>query len=84
MKKHITGLFGLTLLLAAASAQAQITTTVRVTVPFPFVTAGQTMPAADYNVQITRDSGVVIGVSERRAGWRRSPRRGIVIEDGEP
>jgi hypothetical protein len=60
MKKHITGLFGLALLLAAASAQAQIAQTIQVAIPFPFVTAGQTMPAADYSLQITRDSGLVI------------------------
>jgi len=59
MKKHIAGLFGFTLLLAAASAHAQITQTVRVQVPFPFVAAGQNMPAADYSVMITEDTGLI-------------------------
>ena len=52
MKKHIVGVFGFALLLAAASAHAQITQTTRVQVPFPFVAAGQNMPAADYSVTI--------------------------------
>jgi hypothetical protein len=60
MKKHIAGLFGFTLLLAAASAHAQITQTTRVQVPFPFVAAGQNMPAADYSVKITKDTGLII------------------------
>jgi len=59
MKKHIAGLFGFALLLAAASAHAQITKTVQVTVPFPFVAAGRTMPAADYSVKITEDTGLI-------------------------
>jgi len=41
MKKHIAGLFGFALLLAAACAHAQITQTVRVQVPFT-VTRAQT------------------------------------------
>lgn len=60
MKKHITTLFGFALLLAAASAHAQITETVHVTVPFPFVAAGRTMPAADYSVKITQDTGLIV------------------------
>jgi hypothetical protein len=60
MKKHIAALFGFALLLAAASAHAQITRTVQVTVPFPFVVAGRTMPAADYSVKITQDTGLII------------------------
>jgi len=60
MKKHIVGVFGFALLLAAASAHAQITQTLRVQVPFPFVAAGQNMPAADYSVTITKDTGLII------------------------
>jgi hypothetical protein len=60
MKKHIVGVFGLALLLAAASADAQIAQTTRVLVPFPFVAAGQNMPAADYSVLITKDTGLII------------------------
>jgi hypothetical protein len=60
MKKHIAGLFGFALLLAAASAHAQITDTVRVSVPFPFVVAGHAMPAANYSVKITQDTGLII------------------------
>ena len=60
MKKHIAGLFGFALLLAAASAHAQISQTVRVQVPFPFVAAGQNMPAADYSVKITKDTGLIM------------------------
>src|ERR1700679_906368 len=67
MKKHIAGLFGFALLLAAASAHAQITPTVRVQVPFPFVAAGQNMPAADYSVKITRDTGLIILSSRGRS-----------------
>ena len=59
MKKPILSLFGFALLLAAASAHAQITHTVQVTVPFPFVVSGRTMPAADYRVQITEDTGPI-------------------------
>jgi len=59
MKKHIATLFGFALLLAAASAHAQITETVQVKVPFPFVAAGRTMPAADYRVKITEDTGLI-------------------------
>lgn len=67
MKKHIAGLFGFALLLAAASAHAQITQTVRVQVPFPFVAAGQNMPAADYSVKITMDTGLIILSSRGRS-----------------
>jgi hypothetical protein len=67
MKKHIAGLFGFALLLAAASAHAQITQTVRVQVPFPFVAAGQNMPAADYSVTITKDTGLIILSSPGRS-----------------
>ena len=59
MKKHIAGLFGFALLLAAASAHAQITETIQVKVPFSFVAAGKTWPAADYKVQITQPTGLV-------------------------
>jgi hypothetical protein len=69
MKKHIAGLFGFALLLAAASAHAQITQTVRVQVPFPFVAAGQNMPAADYSVKITEATGMIT---------LRSPGRSVV------
>ena len=67
MKKHIAGLFGFALLLAAASAHAQISQTVRVQVPFPFVAAGQNMPAADYSVKITKDTGLIILSSPARS-----------------
>jgi hypothetical protein len=67
MKKHIAGLFSFALLLAAASAHAQITQTVRVQVPFPFVAAGQNMPAADYSVKITKDTGLIILSSPGRS-----------------
>jgi hypothetical protein len=66
MKKHIASLFGFALLLAAASAHAQITDTVQVSVPFPFVVAGRTMPAADYSVKITQDTGLIILSSPAR------------------
>ena len=66
MKKHIAGLFGFALLLAAASAHAQITDTVRVIVPFPFAVAERTMPAADYSVKITQDTGLIILSSPAR------------------
>jgi hypothetical protein len=59
MKKHIAGLFGFALLLAAASVHAQITETIHVKVPFSFVAAGKAFPAADYNVQITQPTGLV-------------------------
>ena len=42
MKKHIVGVFGLALLLAAASADAQITQTTRVLVPFHLSRRGRT------------------------------------------
>ena len=67
MKKHVVGVFGFALLLAAASAHAQITQTVRVQVPFPFVAAGQNMPAADYSVKITKDTGLIILSSSSRS-----------------
>jgi hypothetical protein len=59
MKKHIAGLFGFALLLAAASAHAQITETIQVKVPFPFVAAGKAFPAADYKIRITQPTGLV-------------------------
>jgi hypothetical protein len=74
MKKHIASLFGFTLLLAAASAHAQITQTVRVKVPFPFIAAGQNMPAADYSVQITKDTGLIILRSPDRSATALSIR----------
>jgi hypothetical protein len=67
MKKPIANLLGFALLLAAASAHAQITQTVRVQVPFPFVAAGQNMPAADYSVKITKDTGLIILSSPNRS-----------------
>ena len=67
MKKHIAGLFGFALLLAAASAHAQITQTVRVQVPFSFVAAGENMPAANYSVKITKDTGLIILSSPGRS-----------------
>jgi hypothetical protein len=60
MKKHIVGVLGFALLLAVASVHAQITQTTRVQVPFPFVVAGQNMPAADYSIEITKDTGLMI------------------------
>jgi len=74
MKKHIAGLFGFALLLAAASAHAQITQTVRVQVPFPFVAAGQNMPAADYSVKITKGTGLIIISSPGRSATALSIR----------
>ena len=74
MKKHIAGLFGFALLLAAASAHAQITQTVRVQVPFPFVAAGQNMPAADYSVKITKATGLIILSSPGRSATALSIR----------
>jgi hypothetical protein len=74
MKKHIAGLFGFALLLAAASAHAQITQTVRVQVPFPFVAAGQNMPAADYSVKITKGTGLIILSSPGRSATALSIR----------
>ena len=59
MKKHIAGLFGFGLLLAAASAHAQITETIQVKVPFSFVAAGKTFPTADYTIKITQPTGLV-------------------------
>ena len=82
MKKHIAALFGFALLLAAASAHAQITETIRVNVPFPFVAAGKTLPAADYSVKITQDTGLVILSAAKPVGDRhaqhteRAPRKG--------
>jgi hypothetical protein len=74
MKKHIAGLFGFALLLAAASAHAQITKTVQVTVPFPFVAAGRTMPAADYRIKITQDTGLIILTTPGRSAIMLSTR----------
>ena len=74
MKKHIAGLFGFALLLAAASAHAQISQTVRVQVPFPFVAAGQNMPAADYSVKITKDTGLIVLSSPGRSAMALSIR----------
>jgi hypothetical protein len=76
MKKHIAGLFGFALLLAAASAHAQITQTMRVQVPFPFVAAGQNMPAADYTVEITLDTGLIMLKSRGRSAMALSIRNG--------
>ena len=82
MKKHIAGLFGFALLLAAASAHAQITQTVRVQVPFPFVAAGQNMPAADYSVKITKDYGsdhpkLTRSLGDSAQHQKYAPRQGI-------
>jgi hypothetical protein len=46
-------------LLAAISATAYGTDSIQVKVPFPFVTAGKTLPAADYRVQVRRDNGAI-------------------------
>jgi hypothetical protein len=75
MKKHIAGLFGLALLLAAASAHAQITQTGQVRVPFPFVAAGQNMPAADYSVTVTEDLGLIVLRSPKRSVMALSTRK---------
>ena len=83
MKKHIVGVFGFALLLAAAPAYAQITQTTRVQVPFPFVAAGQNMPAADYSVKVTKDTGLILLRSPGRSAAALSirnvaPRQGIL------
>jgi hypothetical protein len=50
---------GLSLLLAAVSASAQVRHTIHVTVPFPFVTAEKSWPAADYQVEVTPENGIL-------------------------
>lgn len=60
MTKQITNLIGIVLLLlAAASASAQSADEIRATVPFPFVTAGKSLPAADYRVHVNRENGTL-------------------------
>jgi hypothetical protein len=59
MAKTIRSLIGLSLLLAAVSASAQVRHTIQVTVPFPFVTAEKSWPAADYQVEITPENGIL-------------------------
>ncbi len=59
MAKTIRSLIGMSLLLAAVSASAQIRHTVQITVPFPFITAEKSWPAADYQVEVTPENGMV-------------------------
>jgi hypothetical protein len=59
MAKTIRSLIGMSLLVAAVSASAQVNHVVRITVPFPFVTAEKSWPAADYQVQVTPENGMV-------------------------
>ena len=59
MAKTIRSLIGLSLLLAAVSASAQVRHTIKVTVPFPFVTAEKSWPAADYEVEIMPENGIL-------------------------
>ena len=59
MAKSIRNLIGMSLLLAAVSASAQVRHTIRITVPFPFVTAEKSWPAADYQVEVTPENGIV-------------------------
>jgi len=59
MTKQITNLVGIALLLAAASAFAQSADEIRAAVPFPFVTAGKSLPAADYWVHVNRENGTL-------------------------
>lgn len=63
MKNYIRSflsLFGLALLAAAVSAHAQNTQTIQAKVPFPFVVAGQALPPAEYRLQITQFTGLVV------------------------
>jgi hypothetical protein len=50
MKKHLSALLGLGLLLATASAFAQ-TISLKANIPFNFVVNGKTLPAGEYTVQ---------------------------------
>jgi hypothetical protein len=59
MTKKISTLMRLAPLLAVISTYAHAENAIRVKVPFPFVTAGKTLPAADYRVQFRRDNGTV-------------------------
>lgn len=59
MAKTFRNLIGMSLLLAAVSASAQVNHTIHITVPFPFVTAEKSWPAADYQVQVTPENGMV-------------------------
>jgi len=59
MAKTIRSLMGLSLLLAAVSASAQVRHTIKVTVPFPFATAEKNWPAADYQVEVTPENGIL-------------------------
>jgi len=59
MTKQISNLMRLAPLLAVISTYAHAEDAIQVKVPFPFVTAGKTLPAADYRVQFRRDNGTV-------------------------
>jgi|SRR5450432_50585 len=59
MAKTIRSLIGLSLLLAAVSASAQVRHTIQVTVPFPFVTAQRSWAAADYQVEVAPQNGIL-------------------------
>ena len=50
MKKHLSALLGLSLLLATASAFAQ-TISLKANIPFNFVVNGKTLPAGEYTVK---------------------------------
>jgi hypothetical protein len=66
MSKLLTA--GVLFMLALAPMRAQSNGFLRVQIPFSFVAAGKELPAGEYTIQQTSESGIVIihGVSEGR------------------
>jgi hypothetical protein len=66
MKKHAATLLILMVFALPALLNAQTArTTIKATIPFEFVVGGKTMPAGEYNIQVLRDSGASVLVSNR-------------------
>ena len=66
MSKLLTA--GVLFVLALAPMRAQSNGFLRVQIPFSFVAAGKELPAGDYTIQQTSESGIMIihGASEGR------------------
>jgi len=59
MKRQITNLAGVAMLLTAIAASGQLSHELRVNVPFSFMVGKTTSPAGDYRVEVDRSRGLV-------------------------
>ena len=66
MKKLAATLFILMVSALPTLVSAQTArTTIKATIPFEFVVAGKTMPAGEYQIQVLRDGGTSLLISNR-------------------